>query len=190
MPLIGAILLGGQSSRMGRPKEGVLLPDGRTMLQAVIERVTRICPVKVLSGESVNLPNVLNVQDTTPGLGPMAGLEAILASGVAERYLIAACDQPLLGEAVLERLVGEPRARVVVPRGANGFLYPLPGVYDRSVLAQVSERIEKRELSLIRLLSDVGARAIDVSEDEEESLRSFNTPDELQELFETMKARR
>ena len=119
MPLIGAILLGGQSSRMGRPKEGVLLPDGRTMLEAVIERVTRICPVKVLSGESVNLPNVLNVQDTTPGLGPMAGLEAILASGVAERYLIAACDQPLLGEAVLERLVGEPRARVVVPRGAN-----------------------------------------------------------------------
>jgi molybdopterin-guanine dinucleotide biosynthesis protein A len=160
------------------------------MLEAVIERVTRFCPVKVLSGETVSLEGALNVQDRTPGLGPLAGIEAILSSGVAERYLIAACDQPLLSEAVLERLGSESGASVVVPRGANGFLYPLPGIYDRSILEHVRERIDQRELSLMKLLTDVGARTIEVSEADEASLRSFNTPEELLELFEIMKAKR
>jgi molybdopterin-guanine dinucleotide biosynthesis protein A len=158
------------------------------MLEAVVERVTRICPVRVISSEAAQLEGAQYVADRIPGLGPLAGIEAILTSDVAERYLIVACDQPLITEDVLKRLVNQRGAPIVVPRGIEGFLYPLPGVYDRSILENVSRRIEKRDLSLVRLLQDAGARTIYVSEKDEASLRSFNTPEELQQLFEIMKA--
>ena len=36
-PHTGAVLAGGRSTRMGRPKEDVILPDGRGMAETVAD---------------------------------------------------------------------------------------------------------------------------------------------------------
>ena len=48
----GAVLCGGRSRRMGVPKAGMLLPDGRSMLQQTRDILATFCERVVLLGTS------------------------------------------------------------------------------------------------------------------------------------------
>src|SRR5688572_11288706 len=123
----GAILVGGQSSRMGPigPKHRIILADGRTLISHVIAALRCVCdpPTILLGGNAsdhatLNLTDCQHLPDLRPGLGPLAGIEALLASSISSQYLVCPCDTPRLTSNLLERLLapGEPGA----PRGAKG----------------------------------------------------------------------
>ena len=102
------ILAGGRSSRMGRDKRALPL-GGRTLAEALAERYRPLGEAVYLSvgtpGEPVP-PGVLPLPDLRPGQGPLAGLEAALASTGAERVFLTAVDLPF-GEPALARLLLE-----------------------------------------------------------------------------------
>src|SRR5690606_3654886 len=49
-PHTGVILAGGESTRMGRPKECIILPDGRTMLRTMVDLLRSVCGSVAIGG--------------------------------------------------------------------------------------------------------------------------------------------
>ena len=152
-----AILAGGESRRMGAPKEGVRLWDDRPMMEHVMSALSGVCSRLVVVGEcrGYRLPNeVTRVPDLHPGSGPLAGFEAVLASGLDEAYLVAACDQPFLTTELLRRLLKADPARPCFFLSEGGMVYPLPAYLPSSWLPAVSQAVREERLSVRKLIAE------------------------------------
>lgn len=181
-----AILAGGESRRMGRPKEGVLLPAGRPMIAHIIAVLRSVCPRVVVVGACVGyqLPDdIIHLHDLHPGAGPLAGLETLLASGLDDRYLLVGCDQPLLTPDLLRRLAcRDADAVCLFHTGDPDNFFPFPGVYSAGLLPLVRESLQSGERSMKRLLARVAVTHVPLSPTEASRLRSINTPNDLAQL--------
>jgi molybdopterin-guanine dinucleotide biosynthesis protein A len=187
----GVILAGGQSSRMGQPKEGILLRDGRPMMTHVLGALQAVCEQIAVVGECRGFAvteGILHLPDRHPGLGPMAGLETILASGLDERYLIITCDQPALTPALLGQLLAEASPGSVAVFDTDP-LSPFPGCYPSEWLTRVTKAIAQEEYSPRRLLeADLALRKVALPADESWRVQSVNIPAELNQLEQKLAA--
>lgn len=177
---VGAILAGGQSRRMGAPKEGVLL-GGRPMIEHVLSALNSVCAQVVIVGECRGYENnrMPRLPDLRPGLGPLAGIEAVLRSGLGTGYLIAACDQPFLTPELLRRLLGEAEEpKCFREEGGAGF-HPFPCYFPASWLPRVEAALEAGKLSMRGLLGTDHPTWPLVSTEEAALLRSMNRPEDL-----------
>jgi len=179
----GAILAGGQSRRMGAPKEGVLLADGRPMVEHVCASLAAVCPRVVVAGECRGYPDltVPRIADLRPGLGPLAGLEALLSSGLDAAYLIAACDQPFVTPELLRRLLrgDAEQLRCFREAGGTGF-HPFPCYLPASWLPRVQEALDQGRLAVRTLFGQDHPNWPLVSAAEVAQLRSVNRPADLE----------
>lgn len=117
-----AILIGGKSSRMGSPKHEVTLPNGKTMMEAMLEFASTTANKTVVVGGTYS--NQHCILDHRKGFGPVAGIEALLRSNLDERYLVVGCDMPLLKLETVQPLFGE--GDVVVFEGDSNVDFPTP----------------------------------------------------------------
>jgi molybdenum cofactor guanylyltransferase len=181
--LTGAILAGGRSSRMGQPKQEIVLADGRMMIEHVADALMAACDQVVIVGRTAAMPRLRRVRDLRPGMGPLSGIEALLASGIGEQYLVCACDVPRITPELLSMLTerrDEP-ATVFRTRGAEG-IEPLPMRISSDALPIVREQIDARRLSLLALMDRLRPAVIDLPAERTDELRNVNTPEELARL--------
>ena len=191
----GAILAGGQSARMGKPKAAVRLWDGRTMIEHLLDTLLTVCPRVVVVGADSSLSlqagaRVVRIPDRKGGLGPLSGIEALLASGLDNRYIVAACDQPLLSVMLLRRLAaGDPQRPHFFRAARISSILPLPAHLPASSLEEVQRILAAPDRSLRALMAAVPPQWIEISVEEEKLLTSVNTPAELAELNRRMRER-
>jgi molybdopterin-guanine dinucleotide biosynthesis protein A len=149
---------------MGRDK--LFLPFGaktaRERLSAAMEPLVGRLRV-VGRSPSAEIPEAQ--EDLFPGLGPLAGIHAALATAVQNRVLVVACDFPLVTTAFLRGLVDalsmDHEAAMPCPRGE-----PLAvcAVYRVSCAAEAARRLEARHLAARDFARSLRARYL---EDEE-----------------------
>jgi molybdenum cofactor guanylyltransferase len=178
----GAVLAGGESRRMGSPKEGVRLWDGRPMIEHVMSALSAVCSRLVVVGEcrGYRLPSgVEPLADLHPGAGPLAGIEAVLASGLDEAYLVAACDQPFLTPELLRGLLAADPARPCFFLGEDGATHPLPAYLPSSWLPAVSRAVRGERLSVRKLIAESDVCWAPADARTEASLGSVNSRAEL-----------
>ncbi len=119
------------------------------------------------------------VLDLRPGEGPLAGIEAALASPYAAHWnLIVACDMPNLEPGLLERLLDEARhggsdCVAVVPVTSRG-VEPLCAVYRRSFLDAARRALDAGQRKVRDAFA--GLAVIHVRTDHEAELANVNTP--------------
>ncbi|GIX07548.1 MAG: hypothetical protein KatS3mg115_1951 [Candidatus Poribacteria bacterium] len=155
LPLSVAILCGGRSTRMGRPK--ALLPVAG---ERIIDRILRVAQavsddvflVGDGTGGALESLEVPIVPDHWPALGPIGGVATALK--VARHDLVAcfASDMPFLSVRLVEmlyELLGD--AKVVSVSGVRGW-EPLCALYRKATLSTLEWMIRERELRL-RILS-------------------------------------
>ena len=104
------ILLGGASRRMGHPKHELKLPDGRTLLEAMIDIASTLGDTIILCGSGASTCDLPRAHDAEGMQGPLAGIEALLRTVVHGRCLVLPCDMPALETADLKRLVATESA--------------------------------------------------------------------------------
>ncbi len=192
MNCAGLVLCGGQSRRMGRPKEWLSIGNER-MLQRVVRLVaTAAEPVAVVAGPGQSLPelspSVTICYDAAKGRGPLVGLATGLAAlpvSVAFVFAIGA-DSPLLKPAWLTRLmelIGEND--LAIPH-VDGFHHPLAAVYRRATVLPAIERLKaKGRSALVDIVEAVRTRLVTEDElrdvdPELTTLRNLNTPEDYQ----------
>ena len=162
VPMPAAVLAGGASRRMGRPKAS-LEYGSVTLLEHQTGRLAGIfSPVyAVVKGgeEPAGSARVLldRMQEHAAIHGLMRALEE-----VDDRVFVLAVDLPVLAESVA-RLIAErsldSKSPAVIPLCA-GLLQPLAAVWRREVLEVARERVARGELSLQGLAQEVGTEVI------------------------------
>ncbi len=179
--LTGAVLAGGSSRRMGRPKHALELPGGRTMIEAVVSALSHVCRNVVVLGDA-DL-GLKRIDDLRAGHGPLGGIEALLASGLDEQYLVCPCDVPLITPVILRRLavVTEAPATVLRVDGEEDF-WPLPARIAATALDAVRSALDRDDRVLHELMRGLGPQVIDVSRDDAANLANVNTPDDYARL--------
>jgi len=190
--VIGAILVGGRSRRMGTDKAAMSV-GGLPVLVRLAELLGERLGEAWLIGRpvpGVGLPQCVRWHlDLRPGLGPLGGIATALrvAGGdVPRAALVVACDMPALSGELLDLLLEQRDAALPasVLRGAGGRLEPLAAVYEPSALAHIENAFDTgahsgAALSITRLLESIGAHAIDVPARLAGELTNVNTPEDL-----------
>ncbi len=149
MKTVAVIMAGGKSSRMGRDK--ALLPlDGRPLLSALAHRWRGVFDGLVISADTrarfaaLDLGGARIVEDTRPGAGPLAGLEAVMTAVPADRYFLTAVDlpfgEPALALELSERMGGADVC--LIQREGRGW-EPLFALYARRCLPAISAALDR-----------------------------------------------
>jgi len=192
IPMPAAVLAGGASRRMGRPKAS--LPYGAgTLLDFQIAKLSPIFDdVFVVAKEPPR--DAVSARVVLDGVKEHAAIYGLSrALEVAEdRVFVLAVDLPALTP-VLVRGIGarglETPAAALLPR-ADGRLQPLAGVWRRAALAPAKRRIAEGELSLHGLAEEIRPEIFDEAEwrSLDPSGRAFDNINTL-EQYEAMRER-
>ena len=122
MHILGVVLAGGRSSRMGRDKALLEHASGVSFLDYAIGRVSPLVASIAISGRRLDSSTVECVPDQTAGLGPaMAVWSAILFAKQRQfgAILVTPIDMPDLETMHLQRLI-----QFAVPdRGLTGISF-------------------------------------------------------------------
>ena len=101
--MIGVVLAGGRSTRLGQDKVRLRLPgDGRDMLArtadllaACTDGVVISCRAPDAGEETLALPGIRSIPDAEPGLGPLGGVWSALRE-LRQPILVLSCDLPFM----------------------------------------------------------------------------------------------
>ncbi len=178
-PHTGAVLAGGASRRLGRPKHELKLPGGRTMLEAVAGALGEVCAQVVVVGDVET--GLRRVIDLRPHQGPLGGIEALLASGLDSQYLVCPCDVPLVTGALLRRLTGPSKAGATVLRiEGEEAIQLLPARISADLLETVGALLDERRRAVGRLLRSVETEVVTLAPAEVAQLANVNTLQEFE----------
>jgi molybdopterin-guanine dinucleotide biosynthesis protein MobB len=130
-PVLGGVLVGGASSRMGRPKH-LAKVGGQTLLQRACHALAPHALEVVLLGRAEGAARRPWLPDV-PGIhGPLAGMLSALRWHPCAAWLIAACDMPNLDADALAWVLAQrrPGRWAVIPADPDGRLEPLAAVWE------------------------------------------------------------
>lgn len=140
----GFVLAGGQSSRMGEDKATAPFAG-----QNLVERALGILreaglPAAVAGARSSLVVSGQVIADREPGLGPLSGICAALASNPAPWAVFLPVDLPLLPAALVAYLLVRARItrRVVTVPSVGGFAETFPVVLHRAVLPALEAELK------------------------------------------------
>jgi molybdopterin-guanine dinucleotide biosynthesis protein A len=184
-PPLVAVLAGGRSRRMGRPK--ALVPfRGRPLIAWPLGAAAAAgLEAVVVAKPASPLPELAVPVWEEPGelVHPLTGLVAALERAEERAVVAVACDMPFLAPGLLRALAqAAPRACAVAPR-VGGRLEPLAARYGPEALPALRNALTA-QASLRRTLAALDPAVLD-----EDALRAYgdpgrlvaslNTPDEL-----------
>ncbi|MCL2789645.1 MAG: molybdenum cofactor guanylyltransferase [Desulfobulbus sp.] len=135
-PVWGCVLIGGKSSRMGRPKH-LLRWEDRTWIERTVALLRLRAEQVIIAGSGYLPPTLAEIPrvDDVPGLeGPLAGILSAFRHYPDISWLMAACDLPDLEEGALQWLLDSraPGVLAILPDlVGDGRVEPLMAYYDR-----------------------------------------------------------
>jgi molybdopterin-guanine dinucleotide biosynthesis protein A len=191
--MLGVILCGGESSRMGADK-GLIQFQDKNWAQLAIEKLRGLGIPVVVSISSIQkqkyerlLPeNKLIVDDATIALqGPVAAVLNVHVKYPAEDLFLLACDMPMMEFSVLDELY----RLYVIKNLFQAFVYtnkgepePLCGIYTAGGLALIydmyyTQKLEKQSMKYI--LDQLLVYSMPVPENKKKCFRNFNSPKDV-----------
>lgn len=179
--LVGVVLAGGQSLRMGTDK-ALLRLNGQTQLQRCQELLTGVGCDHILISRNQNDSNQNNLnqkkylKDEHLDIGPLAGIHrAIKTEPNAKGYLVVPVDMPYLREDVLKKLLNQTESTYYTDA-----ILPCYIANQDQLLSIIEGLIARQHLSIRGLLSQLSAHAI--TADNPQWLINTNTPAQWQKI--------
>jgi len=173
--VVGAVLAGGQSRRMGRDK-AMLDWDGRSLLMRAVKVLESVFDEVLVVAPRDRGYEDLGVQvvpDIRPGLGPLGGLHTALVHGRGKPLFILACDMPHVTDDLVRWIVGPPiqepmrrlageRTKTVQARVVHdGYQkQPLCGLYSQFCLGEIEKALDGNRLSAQSLLEELDTETV------------------------------
>jgi molybdopterin-guanine dinucleotide biosynthesis protein A len=171
------ILAGGMSRRMGRDKSRIRL-NGVSLLNLVKQAaISTGHPAKTIR------------TDIIENCGPLSGIYTGLLRARTPWRLFLSCDMPLLNGATLKEIIAqtERESRPVFTETEHGFGFPLSISTDQT--EQIKALIDEGKRSIFQAARALDPSAYKISGARKTELLNVNTPEELQQLLDTINAR-
>lgn len=175
MRLVGVVLAGGRSRRMGRSK--ALLPiDGRRLIDRTIEVVGDLRPLIDRVVVSGTIPDLETIADLEPFAGPVAGIASVATSLLRESkpvdgLVVVPVDLPRLTSQSLRPLVEYFLVNPTKAAFYEGFWLPAVFALNEALVDHCQSHP-----SMHGLLTSLGARSMPPTE--WIALTNANTPTE------------
>jgi molybdopterin-guanine dinucleotide biosynthesis protein A len=183
--VLGGVLVGGRSRRMGRPKQFVDIGGG-TMIEHVVQAVSgEVDEVVLVGGGPVpaSIETLRRVSDADDCRGPMAGILGAMRSQPGACWVMASCDLPLLRPAAVRWLVGERQAgKWAVMPAIDGLPEPLLALYEPAALEFFERAAASGRRALHPLASDPRVLTVEPPAALQRSWFNANTPHDLASL--------
>ena len=185
--IIGIVLAGGQSKRMGEDK-ALINYHGETQLEATYKLLNQCCEQVYVSVSSAN-ENEKNrkqfplIMDSDKHSGPLAGILSSFDKFPKKPLLIVACDLPLLDLSTLENLIAQRnfnKQATAYTSEFDGLPEPLCCIWEASILANISLYMDKGYSCPRKILINSDIKLLSLST--KHALDNINTPKERNEL--------
>jgi molybdenum cofactor guanylyltransferase len=193
--MLGVILCGGQSTRMGSDK-GLLKLQAGTWAQTAVDKMTALGLPVFLSVNADQYNSYATVflaaqlvkdNDSITVKGPLKGLLSVHLQHPGEELFVLACDMPLMEAEVLQQLSAyaqqHPAEAWVFSN--EGMPEPLCGIYTAAGLAKITAMHTAGQLlkhSMKYALEQVHTVLLPISADQQIFFRNFNAHAELNGL--------
>lgn len=179
------ILAGGKSSRFGDDKARFVW-RGRPLILHVAQSLKPFTAgLSVVAGRAGEYDDLglRTIGDASPGLGPLAGIQAALHDAAGAGWILcASCDRLGLKPDWIEALLAaaEPQIGVVAFKGEHW--QPLPALYHTSIGDRVDAALRAGNLSPWRTIESVVHTVLPLPADWDSSL-DVNEPDVLSDVL-------
>jgi molybdenum cofactor guanylyltransferase len=193
--MIGVILCGGQSSRMGTDK-GLLKLHANTWAQTAVAKLAELQLPVVISvnrNQYAEYATIFSPQQLITDneilqiKGPLWGLLSVHLQYPVEDLLLLACDMPLMETSLLKELIS-----IYNQQTSDAFVYtndgepePLCGIYKASGLKKILHLYQSNQLpkySMKFMLEQFNTHFIPLIDDKKKCFRNFNAHAELNGL--------
>jgi molybdenum cofactor guanylyltransferase len=126
------ILAGGKSSRMGTDK-GLLLFEGKPMIQYVIEQMQPIFDKLVIVANNPEYAKfgLEVIPDLIKDIGPAGGIYTALHHSETKLNFMVSCDMPFVTAAAIEFIINNTNDSQIVLLENQGKMEPLFGIYSK-----------------------------------------------------------
>jgi len=187
--MIGVILCGGQSTRMGTDK-GLLKFNAVTWVQNAAEKLLSLsipAVISVNSNQFIDYSKIFNIKDLVVDngsleiRGPLCGVISVYLQNPTQDILVLACDMPLMKTEILKDLIEQyhqnPKHEAVVFTN-GGESEPLCGIYTSKGLSHIYDLYKTGQLqkhSMKYILEYVSTFFIPLPDDKKKYFANFNT---------------
>jgi molybdopterin-guanine dinucleotide biosynthesis protein A len=182
-----ALLLGGESTRMGRDKAWLEIGGEPAAVRLATLLASLFDDVLLVGGDPPAAAPGRRVPDLEGPRCALRGLASALAAAREARVLVLATDLMAMTPDLLLALVAFPEADAVVPR-AGGVAQPLCAIYRRApALAAAQRSLAGGRLALMSVLDPLAPRWLEgddlaAVDPDGHALRNVNTPDDYAQL--------
>lgn len=163
MDICGVVLSGGKSSRMGKNK-ALLEIKGKPAIKHIVEEMKDLSDRLVVVTNHPDDYHFLNlplISDRYPNKGPLAGIETAMYHEDAAVFIIAACDMPFVSRNIYRILLNKIDGYDAVVPVFENQLHPMSGIYRRTTLPVIQQKIEKDELKVKGFFSGLKVKYVD-----------------------------
>ncbi len=185
--LLGVVLCGGKSRRMGQEKASLRTARGETFLECACRRLAAVCETVCLSVSSPRETSWNQIADPQESYGPISGVLSSLR--FAQRNGFDACvfnpvDTPALTaddiRSLIARYRSQPRRIVCAINDDDPIqIEPLIAIYPVGFLNEIDRCVRRQRYSLRRFLGDQEVAQVRLPS---HRCKNINTPDDLPSL--------
>ncbi len=178
----GVILAGGKSSRMKQDK-GLMLVNGKLMVQHCYDSLSDICEKIIVSANSLEYLNLGYdiIQDIIPDCGPIGGIYTALQYSETDYLAIQPVDMPFLPNEIYKILYNKIDDNLLVVPEYKNRVEPLVMLVKRDLISCVQREIDNKQFKIRDLVTKYGS-IINIDTLDELSradMRNLNRPEDL-----------
>jgi len=181
--LLGIVLCGGGSARMGRDKAMLDHPQGGTFRSHAVGRLAPLCAQVFLAGRCAEPTDVPTLTDSVADAGPVGGVATALRQATdqsLDAVLVTPVDMPFLTTDDLRILCDtwseHPDDIHVAVSGDQQRMEPLVAIYPVGCLSAIDHLARGEDRSLSRWIPTQAHHRVSLRS---ESCRNMNTPEDL-----------
>jgi molybdopterin-guanine dinucleotide biosynthesis protein A len=191
--IVGAVLVGGKSSRYGLNK-ALEIFQGERLIDRQVGRIRALFPeVFVITNDPKNYLHleVTILRDVIPGLGPLGGIYTGLLFAQGKSLFVTACDMPFLQPAVINHMVQLSKNNdVVIPEKKEG-LEPLHAIYSSRCLPHIKRMLDQGKYQVISFFPAVkvcrlSQKELSKLDPHGMSFFNINTPEDMERAKELL----
>lgn len=181
LKITAIILAGGKSTRMGQDK-GLMLFDGKPMIEHIINTVNPIVNNIIIITNNKKYTQFGHpiYADIYTAKGPLAGIHAGLSNSTTSLNFVLSCDTPFINQALLNLLKNNYNNEdVIIPKKEND-THPLIGIYNKSCLDILKNELANNRLKLKLAIQKMDFKIIDANQFNTKLFNNINSKNDIE----------
>lgn len=184
--VIGVVLAGGLSRRLGQDKARLVLEGEDDLLTRTVKLLLELVPKVLVVGRKVPelelIPNVECIPDRKPGNGPLGGIAAALEHSGRD-CLVLSCDLPFIAKEPLEKLLQQWGTRspktcmLAYEQEATRKIENLVAVYAQEALTFLQASMDSGLLKVSRAIDPESIQTIPYQKEQSRLFFNLNCPE-------------